>query len=780
MQGMEYEHFQLQAEPERNDRHRRRNPKPRFTPEDKRAFGAELGGRLQHARQALLQDLPGYDERLVLKVSLREGETLPDLAAVPGIAILSQEDRQVAIACATKVGLDTLESRLATLARDGQVSGQRLFYTIQNFDRWTPEDRRGKALREQGLPTTDSFVLDAELWPEDRADRRAAKLSQFEAWLSQVGIVRLDSLNQPSLIMVRLRCTKQQAEQLLLNHTDVRTLDLPPRFGLTVKAILTNLDAIEAPNPPPLNAPVLTLLDAGLTTGHPLIKPAVVEAQGFTTPDGDSADGPEHPGHGTFVAGIGLYGDVGQQIQSARCVADIKIGSAKVFRDDGHDLTAFVEKAVEQAVRYFTNKYQCRLFNISYGDGNKIYDGRHVRSLAYTLDRLSRTLGVLFFTATGNHDEKQLPPTEQLRSHYPGYLLEETARLFDPAPALNAITVGGLARFDASQQAQRHPDTIEDMPVARTGQPSPFTRTGPSINGAIKPDFVEHAGNIAITRAMKLQEKGLGVLSLNSGFASGTLFAEDIGTSFAAPALANKAARLLRSNPNASVNLLRALLGAHARWPRESRELLAPNNRATEHANLLRLVGYGQVDETALHRSTERCVTLVSEGRIDKDQHQFYALPIPDSFWQGSGVRTVTVALAYTPDVKTTRLDYRATKLQFWFVLADDRDEVLQAFQHGRQTVLSEHERNRWISSTNRNPGTLQVSRWDFRRPPNKRQAYVVLGRQDANWNIDATESESYALCATLDVRRVAETQVNLYTEVRAQLQARAQARVRV
>ncbi len=777
---MHYEHLQLQPESERTDRHRARNPRPRFKPEDKRAFGTELGDRLQGARLKLEQDLPGYDARLVLKITLREGESLPQLDAIPGIEILSQEDKEVVIACATTSGLDTLESRLATLAQEGQVRGQQLLYALQDFDRRTPQDRTGKALREQGFPEMETFILDTELWPEDRADRRTRKLSQFEDWLRDLGIIQLDSLNQPSLIMVRLRCTRRQAEELLLSHTDVRTLDLPPSYGLSVKTLLAGLDQIEPPSPPSPNAPVLTILDSGLTSGHPLLKPAVVEAKGFITADGDATDGTGHPGHGTFVAGVGLYGDLELQVQSGKMVAEIKIGSAKVFRDDGQDLTIFVEKAVEQAVQYFANKHQSRLFNISYGDGNKIYDGRHVRSLAYTLDRLSRTLGVLFFSATGNHHQHQLPPTDQIRARYPAYLLEETARLLDPAPALNVITVGGVARFDASHLAQGHPTTIESVPLARSGQPSPFTRSGPSINGAIKPDFIDHAGNAALTRNLTLDHKGLGVLSLNSGFTSGRLFAEDNGTSFAAPGVANKAARLLRTNPNASANLLRALLGAHAHWPRASRELLAPNDSATEQADLLRLVGYGQVDETALHRSTEHCVTLVAEGGIDKNQHCFYALPIPDGFWQGRGPRTITVAIAYTPQVKTTRLDYRATKLQFWFVLADDRDEVLQAFQHGRQEGLPEYGRNRWITSTSRNSGTLQVSRWEFRQRPKKRQAFVVLGRQDANWNTDADESEPYALCARLDVRSIAEAQVNLYNEVRAQLQARAQARVRI
>jgi hypothetical protein len=778
---MEYEHLPLPAEPDRTERHRPPGFPRVSIPSDKRAFGAALGRKLQVARERLDQDISGYDERRVLKIRLRDGEALPDLEAIPGIEILSQESKELVLTCASSAGLETLESRLATLAQDGQVTRQQVLYALEDFDRWTPDDRTGRALGTQGYPDTEPFMLDAELWPEEHADRRRDKLENFGSWLQQVQIERLDTLNQPSLVMVRLRCTKAQAERLLLNHRDVRTLDLPPRYGLSINSLLTDLNAIEPLQPPPQNAPVLTILDSGITGEHPLLKPALVEAAGFLNPSTDVTDAPDHPGHGTKVAGVGLYGDLEPLTQAGEFIPEIRLGSAKVFQDSGENMATFVEKAIEKAVEHFVNVHQCRLFNLSYGDVNKVYDGRHLRGLAYTLDRLSRDLNVLFFVSSGNHQHHQLPPADQVINRYPHYLLEDAARLLDPAPALNAVTVGGLAKFEASRQAQRQPNSIEDIPIARKEQPSPFTRSGPSINGAIKPDFVEPAGNMAVMRSGRLEERGLGVLTLHSGFASGKLFTEDIGTSFAAPALANKAVRLLRNNPGTSAHLLRALLGAHAHWPQASRDLVAPTGKSQEITKLLRLVGHGEVDESALHRSNEQCVTLIDQGTIDKDQHRFYAVPIPEAFWHGRGVRTITIAMAYTPAVRTTRLDYRATRLRFWFVLANERDEVLQAFQRGRQQGLSERETNRWLSSTSRNAGTLQVSRWEFRRRPEKRQAFVVLGRQDANWNINGEEeSEPYALCATLDVRAAAESQVNLYNEIRAQLQARAQARVRV
>lgn len=136
-----------------------------------------------------------------------------------------------------------------------------------------------------------------------------------------------------------------------------------------------------------------------------------------------------------------MYGNVADQLRTGRFTPELTLISGKVFEDDGTDQTRFVENAVEEAVRSFHEQYGCRVFNLSYGDRNKVYDGRHVRGLAYTLDRLSRELGVLFVVPTGNLSLHDLPDNH--REAFPDYLLDESSRLLDPATALNALTVGG-------------------------------------------------------------------------------------------------------------------------------------------------------------------------------------------------------------------------------------------------------------------------------------------------------------------------------------------------
>lgn len=774
---MAYEHLKFSRETPLHDRHKKADKRPRFRPADPRAFGAGLRQSFEAAKQLINKDLGGYDDRTLFKVQLCDDATVPDLWRIPGVELVSQEDKSVVLAFATQDGLAQFESRLSSLARNGTATRAEILYALQGFDHWTADDRMGTALRQHGFPATQTFVLDIELWPLDRADQRNSMLSAFIAKLREHGIEKLDDLNQPSLVMVRVQCTRAQAESVLLRHRDVRMVDLPPRTGVSVEVLFTDINRIPEPVQPADDAPAIAVLDSGLASAHPLLAGSVGDAQGYLAPKRQPHDNPPY-WHGTFVSGLALYGDFAECLRQRRFVPQLRLFSGKVFEDDGSDQREFVEKAVDEAVRDLHEQYGCRIFNLSYGDHNKVYDGRHVRGLAYTLDRLTRELGVLFVVPTGNHDPAELP--RDLRRNYPDYLFDEKARLIDPAPALSALTVGGLAKHTSTRDTQGHPQSIEDLPIAQEDQPFPLGRSGLSVGGAIKPDVVEHAGNAAVTRAGgRLRHTGLGIISTCGGFANGRPLAEDIGTSYAAPQVAHRAARLLNGLPDASANLLRALLAAHARWPQACVDLLNGAGNAEGKKKLLKLVGYGRIDEDALYRSVDQEVTLLAEDSIANDKCHFYELPIPPCFWSpGRRQREVAVALAYSPDIRTTRLDYRMSKIWYTLVKANNLDEVEQAFKKNREEGMGEICRNRWISNNDRKPGTLQVSRWEFRAPPrNGEKIFAVVTRQDTSWGTVADGAEPYSLVAVLADRENA--QINLYEEVRTQIQMRAQARAR-
>ena len=386
---------------------------------------------------------------------------------------------------------------------------------------------------------------------------------------------------------------------------------------------------------------------------------------------------------------------------------------------------------------------------------------------------------MLFVVPTGNYVGDDDGPVDR-HAEYPGYLLGDTATLLDPAPALNVLTVGSLARHERNE---RWPNDPAYRPVARTDQPSPFTRHGPSVNGAIKPDLVDYGGNMMVNvRAgggPVASRQGVGELSTSHDFAAGRPFSEDSGTSFAAPRVANAAANLLSELPDASVDLCRALLVAHARTPSPCVDLFADDDEIVR-----KVTGYGLVDRSALYRSLEDCVTLWAEESIANRRHHFYEIPVPVDFWDGGRrVRKLTVALAYRPNTRTTRIDYRASAVSFKLVNANALDEVARWFNAAVDQYaaarITERAAGRSVPETVRSRGTVQASTWRFTQPSRAMREsswFVVVTRNDPPWGQNlSSERESYALTVTL-ADRLAQ-QPRLYSRIDAQLRARARVR---
>ena len=465
--------------------------------------------------------------------------------ASAGVEIVSQEEGTLLLAFATEQQLEDFEAKLARLAVGQRVTYQNVLYALQDLDHWSPEDRAGWALRRDGFPDTEFFPIDVELWPLARSNDMARMRRAFETWVDERGGEVLDAVRQPYLTIYRMRCSSAVADDLL-RYRDVRTVDLPPRIGLEpilVRADVQQLD--EVPDPPP-DAPGLVVLDTGIAAGHPVLAPAVGDAQSFLENHGclvvdlsygdhnkpylgrhvsglevtldalsrelAGAPAADDHGHGTFVSGIALYNDVAECLRNRRFVPELRLFSGRILDHQNQGNPTLIENQVERAVRYFVENYGCRVFNLSYGDHNKPYLGRHVAGLAVTLDALSRELDVLFVVPTGNYEGDDDGPGDW-HTEYPGYLLGDSATLLDPAPALNALTVGSLARHERNA---RWPNDPAYRPIARTDQPSPFTRRGPSVNRAVKPDLVDYGGNMIVNVRAQAVVRQRGARALES------------------------------------------------------------------------------------------------------------------------------------------------------------------------------------------------------------------------------------------------------------------------
>lgn len=785
-----YEHLRIEKEQRVNDRRKPDRKIPPIRRDDFQAHGQYLGTALSAAADRVRQQPGAEDGRFVLKLTY-EGSL--DLGNLPkhGIEFLSQEEKKVCIVFASEAGLTQFADHLARLGvpEGDAVSYQQILLALNGVDNWSRDDRESWAIKQFGLPLAVPFRLDVELWPYGRQNSpgREECTQRFTEWLNSAGIRQIDSVSRDSLLLYRIEVDHAQAD-LLLEHIDVRLVDLLPRTGISYQQMNVPLENIPLNLPaPPADAPRICILDSGINSNHPLLRSAVGEVESFIS----GVDPEDDAGHGTAVAGIALYGDLEQCLAANFWKPEVWLYSGKIMtRALDSDGAVFdpltIEQGIERAVAYFAGEHGCRIFNLSIGNENAPYDGRHIRGIAYTLDRLAREYDILFVVSAGNFRGTETVPKTDWRSDYPEYLLAEESSIIDPAPALNVLTIGALANHTATASAQRHGESeIIELSPAAEDQPAPFTRHGSLQKGTIKPDLVAHGGNLSMSMQNYYSQprpsfQRLGVLTLNHDFMGGTLLKDISGTSFSAPYITHLAGRLLSFYPQASANLLRALLVNHAALPPACRAVF-PGDLGK---HLRQVAGYGKVNADTLFRSTEAQVVLLAEEAIANDTHQFFELPLPDNFLRRNrATRRLIVTLAYSPPVRTTRLEYAATKISYRLVEGTSLEEVQRHFNHALkkdvETIADSRAPNREISSQEREKGTVQSSIWTFRELKPTGKWFVIVTRQDKDWGSSlCNELENYALVATVSDRDNQEVQ--LYTQIQMRIREQEQVRVRL
>lgn len=789
-----YEHLKIERELLENERRTRKVNIPKHPRGDLRGHGQKLSRDLTESIRFAQNQQTSRPGNFVLKIRYTG---LLDITHLNkhGIEFVSQEDNHLCVVFVDETGMTVFEDHLQRLGLDEtELTYKQILEAIEGIDNWTSDDRKSWALRRHGLPRPEKFLLDVELWPVAVAHHpeRLSTCDAFERWLAHNGIRRTDKVNLDSLVMYRLEVNSSQAN-LLLNHSDVRLVDLPPKSGIRYSQLNCDINRIpEGIQSPTHQAARVCVLDSGVNTNHPLLAPAIAESADFI---GDT-DGMDLNGHGTAVAGVALYGDLEACNSTNYWHPELWIFNGRILDENAEFDSSSIEKTLIEAVTYFVEEHQCRIFNLSLGNSNAPYDNRHIRGIAYVLDKLARDFNILFVVSAGNFSGSIDPdvPRHSWRDEFPEYLLADESIIIDPAPALNVLTVGSLARHNATFDAQRYPE-IGQLAPATENQPSPFTRHGPTIKGAIKPELVAMGGNLAspIRTGNELNAvmRGMGVLTCNSRFVGNTLFSEISGTSFAAPYITHLAGRLLNNYPKASANLLRALLVNHANMLSEIEssfpEDMKKSYRSANGRDAFRdIAGYGAVDEGELFRSSQNAVVLMAEEKIENNSHHFFELPLPDDFLRSQRAsREIRVTLSYCPAVRTTRIDYVATKMSFRLVKDQSLESVQRHFNHSTQdetkTRNDDATSNRDISAELRGKGTVQSSTWRIKQPKPSEKWFVVITRQDRDWGEALSfEQEDYALVVTVTDRENEEAQLYSQISQRIELKARERARARV
>ena len=677
-----------------------------------------------------------------------------------------------------------------------------LFDSLEDVSTVNSEERTGGRLQRDGRPAEQSFLLDVDLWnPNLDADYRQM-FDSFRGFVeSRGGQVVKDPLRIPSLVLVKVRANQQLLDDLL--ELDLVSLvDLPPAPPPEDSFNLFAPIQIPDPLPPvPVNGPKACLVDSGVVAGHPLLRGVVVDEEDFDSGENTYVD---QNGHGTQVGGLVVYGNIAQRMQGNEWRPQVNLYSAKVMKnvadpiDPSQGEASFhdeerVEDQLRRAIEYFHREHGCRVFNLSIGHRDRVYTGGRQFPWAELLDELVRRLDIVIIVSAGNVPDPAIPQTAKTSHGFQVAVVDSLRqpehRLIDPATAALCVSVGAIARRDDPYPRPY----VTPLAATPQGSPSPFTRRGPGVAGAVKPEVVAPGGNFAVDSLFGAprwvrEDPNLGEPTLNRDFISGRQLSAVCGTSFAAGQVTHIAARMetalrdqLGSVP--TQNLVRALLVNSAR----------PHNNAKDYvgdkqADLLNAVGYGQPDIQYCWSMPNR-VSLVAEDTVEHRTFHVYSLVVPKSFLEERGRRSISVSLAYDPPTRLSRRDYIATAMWLEVFGGLTTEQVFEYrskysgdgepptvpdrnkldFKPGGQTIrMSTVQKRTWQS----NRGTKFLNR---QTDDGDATLHIFVGCQPRFQNPLGEDKQRYALVVTL---QHSSQNINVYQQVQSRVRPRAAIRV--
>ena len=733
----------------------------------------------------------GINPNLILRIQLDEKSMVDEETWERcGLTLLSIDENKTLILFSSDQDLTDFKRRLSEYNEGPPTEKQKsaphtqIFASINEISEVRPRDRIGRLFLAQAVNTPEDirleneYIIDIELWDLGTNQLCQDKIHEIRAYIETRGGEVTDDYIGESLILLRAKCLGEVVRDLL-EIESIATIDLPPQPTLTVGELIElGIQDFPPVNPPPDIAPSVAVLDSGIIPAHPLLSPAIGEATTVPRTLGDATD---RHGHGTMVAGLALYGDVKSCIDRRTFAPDLKLFSARVLNDRCEfDDESLITSQMRDAILYFRNSYNCRVFNISLGDVRLPYKGGKVSPWASILDTLARELDIVIVVSAGNFHFDPGPdnsPDIHIQD-YPRYLLNDEARIIEPATGAIVLTVGALAH-SATIPPGFAANNVSFRPIALPGQPSPFTRSGFGLGDAIKPELCEFGGNFAydgMIHEVRDNIRELSIISLNRDYLR-RLFTTDIGTSFSAPRIAHLAARILETFPGASANLIRAFIVASASVPEAALNIL----NALDKDAVYRICGYGQPNLYKAQHSDENRAVLYAESEIEFDKFHIYEVPIPEELIQNSGKRNISVTLAFDPPVRHSRFDYLGVKMSFRLIRGKTEEEIIEAFRH-RDSGEDIVER---ISSTKydctmepkprcREGSTLQKGTFTMHRNPQPEYGdkYYLVVRCEKKWAKVEHSPQRYAVVVVLKHS----AQINIYNSIRQKIAIRLRA----
>jgi hypothetical protein len=521
--------------------------------------------------------------------------------------------------------LDTLERKILEYLEGRKDSKGKprdhkaLINTIQEIraaafnELWTDDDT--------ALPPTEEESIWWEVWLPAQ-NERIPIIQSFRATAKQIGFdLSPDELHFPERMVLLMRGNQQQIRQsirLLNSVAEFRRPKETAEFFDSLKPVEQRewadelLSRTQWPNQ---DAPHVCLLDTGANAGHPLLSQSLDMADMHTIePAWGTAD---NQGHGTEMAGLALWGDLAEAMDSSSPMAiSHRLESVKLIPHNGGNSGRHHGNLTLEAIARpeITAPNRKRVFSMAVTAKDNRDRGKP-SAWSATLDRLACDVdgeGLsprLIVVSGGNvQDDAWL--------NYPAS--NTTDSIHDPGQAWNVLTVGAYTEKTEITEA----NTAGYSAIAPAGGLSPFSTTSATWSKPwpLKPDVVFEGGNVAITHQFQTPyAESKDSLSLLTTFYRPTerLLTITSRTSAATALCSRMAAQLMAHYPEIWPETVRALIVHSAEWTGQMRkDFLPPQARSKDYKHLIRHCGFGVPSLERALWSASNSLTLIAQDQL--------------------------------------------------------------------------------------------------------------------------------------------------------------------
>lgn len=481
------------------------------------------------------------------------------------LAFLDKEESKVLVAS----GIETLHHVMKSASFPASM--ERIVFDIRPI---RPEEQIDKAILTDKDWVNNPKNVDVFIVPNIEIARTEKYLLQAKEFLERKQVETIDfivdKLSKSGVLNVRIDFPS--TSQLLQNSSFVYRVNETPKIDLVRAESKKNdelcvdpaerMSSVKKETANVATLPEVCVIDTGVNPIQPLRNLISAKSQEPHMPDDV-----DHNDHGTPVAFLAAYGE--------KSNARARIISHKIISGS---LESNLFMALARAITLYLQR--TRVFTCSITFRN---DDAASNFETWRIDRLVQASNACVVFSAGNIRDGELSRLMSSGLRYPSYFYNAPVM-----PPSNSMTIACIGSYCSRSNTTS---------IAPPDSPSPFTRfrtRNQSLQGCVKPEMVEHGGNLD----NNLHYVGVGV----NTFSSSGSPVERIGTSFSAPIVAGHLAEIACKYTSRISNA-------------ETLKAIAFSS-CVPTQNFPNFVGFGKPDHDEMLGSSSQCAKIVFEGEM--------------------------------------------------------------------------------------------------------------------------------------------------------------------